>query len=61
MWFDNTRDQETKGDQIEVLKIEIGYEDIDRNVYFKHKDVSRTRGHKTTLVKELRGLDIKQY
>ena len=31
MWFDNTRDQETRGDQIEVFKIVNGYEDVDRN------------------------------
>ena len=40
------------GDQIEVLKIVDGYEDIDRNVFFKHKEGSRTRRHKATVAKE---------
>ena len=35
-----------RGDQIEVLKIVNGYEDIDRNMFFKFKEGSRTRGHK---------------
>ena len=54
MWFDNTRDQETRlrGDQIEVFKIVNDYEDVDRNMFFKLKEGSRTRGHKAALVKE---------
>ena len=35
-----------RGDQIEVFKIVNGYEDIDRNMFFKLKEGSRTRGHK---------------
>ena len=54
MWFDNTRDQwRLRGDQIEVFKIVNGYEDVDRNMFFKLKEGSRTRGHKATLVKEV--------
>ena len=32
MWFDNTRDQETKRRQIEMFKIVNGYEDVDRKL-----------------------------
>ena len=46
MWFDNTREQETKRRPIELLKIVNGNEDIDRNMFFKLKEGSRTRGHK---------------
>ena len=41
-----------RGDQIEVFKIVNGYEDVDRNMLFKLKEGSRTRGHKAALVKE---------
>ena len=34
-----------RGD-LELLKIVNGYEDIDRNMFFKLKEGSRTRGHK---------------
>ena len=34
------------GNQIEVFKIVNCYEDIDRNMFFKLKEGSRTRGHK---------------
>ena len=37
-------------DQIEVFKIMNCYEDIDRNMFFKLKEGSRTRGHKAALV-----------
>ena len=55
MWFDNT------GDQIEVFKIVNGYEDVDRNMFFKLKESSRTRGHKAALVKEQCRLDMIKY
>ena len=55
MWFDNTRDQ------IEVFKIVNGYEDVDRNWFFKLKEGSRTRGHKAALVKEQCRLDMRKY
>ena len=64
MWFDNTRDQETtkvRGDQIEVFKIVNGYEDVDRNMFFKLKEGSRTRRHKAALVKEQCRLDMRKY
>ena len=37
---------------VKVFKIVNGYEDIDRNIFFKFKEGSRTRGHKAALVKE---------
>ena len=37
------------------------YEDIDRNTFLKHKESSRTRGHKATLVKEQCRLDMRKY
>ena len=49
-----------RGDQIEVFKIVNGYEDVDRNMFFKLKG-SRTRGHKTALVKEQCRLDMRKY
>ena len=41
-----------RGDQIEVFKIVNGYKDVDRNMFFTLKEVSRTRGHKAALVTE---------
>ena len=35
-----------RGDQIEVFKIVNGYEDVDRNMFCKLKESSRTREHK---------------
>ena len=63
MWFDNTRDEtrRLRGNQIEVFKIVNGYEDVDRNMFFKLKEVSRTRGHKAVLVKEQCRLDTRKY
>ena len=49
-----------RGDQIEVFKIVNGYEDFDRNMFFKLEG-SRTRGHKAALVKEQCRLDIRKY
>ena len=61
MWFDNTRDQETeRRPNIEVFKIVNDYEDVDRNIFFKLKEGSRTRGHKAAIVKECR-LDMRKY
>ena len=50
-----------RGDQIEVLKIVNGYEDVDRNMFFKLKEGSRTRGHKAALVKDQCRLDMRKY
>ena len=55
----NTRDQETKRRPNRNVKIVIGYEDVDRNMFFK--EGSRTRGHKAALVTELCRLHIKKY
>ena len=50
-----------RGDQIEVFKIVNGYEDVDRNMFFKLKKGSRTRGHKAALVREQCMLDTRKY
>ena len=50
-----------RGDQIEVFKIVNGYEDVDRNMFFKLIEGSRTRGHKAALVKEQCRLDMRKY
>ena len=50
-----------RGDQIEVFKIVNGYEDVDRNMFFKLKEGSRTRCHKAALVKEQCRLDMRKY
>ena len=53
MWFDNTRDQ--------VFRIVNGYQDVDRSMFFKLKEGSRTRRHKAALVKEQCRLDMRKY
>ena len=50
-----------RGVQIQVFKIVNGYENIDRNMFFNHKEDSRTRGHKAALVKEQCRLDMRKY
>ena len=50
-----------RGDQIEVFKIVNGYEDVDRNMFFKLKEGSRTKGHKAELVKGQCRLDMRKY
>ena len=50
-----------RGDQIEVFKIVNGYEDVDRNMFYKLKKGSRTRRHKAALVKEQCRLDMRKY
>ena len=37
-----------------------GYEDVDRNMFFKLKE-GRTRGHKAALVKDQCRLDMRKY
>ena len=44
-----------------MFKILNGYEDIDRNMFIKLKEGSRTRGHKAALVKERCKLDMRKY
>ena len=44
-----------------MFKIVNGYEDVDRNMFFKLKKGSRTRGHKAALVKEQCRLDMRKY
>ena len=50
-----------RGDQIEVFKVVNGYEHVDRNMFFKLEEGSRTKGHKATLVKEQCRLDMRKY
>ena len=50
-----------RGDQIEVFKVLNGYGNIDRNIFFSPKKVSRTRGHEVKLVKDQCRLDIRKY
>ena len=44
-----------------MFKIVNGYEDVDRNISFKLKEGSRTRGHNAALVKEQCRLDMRKY
>ena len=44
-----------------MYKIVNDYEDIDRNMFVKLKEGSRTRGHKAALVKEQCRLDMRNY
>ena len=44
-----------------MLKVVNGYEDVDRNMFFKLKEGSRTRGHNAALVKEHCMLDMTKY
>ena len=61
MWTDNTRNEKITGDQIEVLKILNGYENIDSNIFFEIKEIKITRGHNYTLVKKQSRLDVRKY
>ena len=53
--------QRLRGDQIEVFKIFIGYENIDSNIFFEIKESKITRGHNYTLVKKQSRLDVRKY
>ena len=44
-----------------MFKIVNDNEDVDRNMFFKLKEGSRTRGHKAALVKEQCRLDMRKY
>ena len=44
-----------------MFKIVNGYEDIDRNMFCKLKEGSRTRRHKAVLVKVQCRLDMRKY
>ena len=44
-----------------MFKILNGYEDVDRNMFFKLNEGGRTRGHKAALVKEQYRLDTRKY
>ena len=50
-----------RGDQIEVLKILNGYENIDRNIFFKVNEERKIRGHGVTLAKKQCRLDIRTF
>ena len=51
MWSNNTGDAKIEGDQIEVVKIFNGHENIDPNIFVKIKTCKITRGPDFTLVK----------
>ena len=61
MWFNNPTDKEVKRRSNRSFLILSGCEDIDRNMVFKLKEVSVSRGHEVTLVKEPCRLDMKKY
>ena len=61
MWFETLETRRLRGDQIEVFKIMNGYEDVDRNMFFKLIEGSRTGGHQTALVREQCKLDMRKY
>ena len=44
-----------------MFKIVNGYEDIDRNMFFRLKEGSKTREHKAALAKEQCRLDMRKY
>ena len=44
-----------------MFKIVNDYEDVDRNMFFKLKEGSRTRADKAALVKEQCRLDMRKY
>ena len=44
-----------------MFKVLNGYEDVDRNVYFKLKVGRISRGHKPAVVKEQGRLDMRKY
>ena len=50
-----------RGDQIEVFKIMQGYEGLNKDMFFKIKNNSRTRGHSLASVKCHSRLDIRKY
>ena len=59
-FFTTLETRRLRGDQIEVFKIVNSYEDVDRNMFFKLKEGSGTRGHKGALVKEQCRLDMRK-
>ena len=44
-----------------MFKIVNGYENVDRNMFFKLKEGSRTRRHKVALVKKQCRLDMRKF
>ena len=44
-----------------MFKIVNGYEDVDRNMFFKLKEGGRNRGHNAALVKEQCRLYMRKY
>ena len=57
----NLETNRLRGDQIEVLRILNGHENIDRNMLFSLRKDCRTRRHEVTLVKDQCRLDIRKY
>ena len=50
-----------RGDLIETFKIMMGYEDINKDIFFERMENRRTRGHAETLKKNGCRLDIRKY
>ena len=50
-----------RGDQIKVFKIMHGYEGLNKDMFFRIKNDSITRGHSLALVKSHSRLDIRKY
>ena len=44
-----------------MFKIVNGYEDVDRNMFFKLKEGSKIRGHKAAFIKDQCRLDMRKY
>ena len=44
-----------------MFKIVNGYEDVDKNMFFKLKEGSRTRGHEAAFAKEQCRFDIRKF
>ena len=63
MWSNNTGDAKIEGggEQIEVVKLLDGHENIDTNIFVKSKTGKITREHDFTLVKGQNRLDFRKY
>ena len=61
MWFETLETRILRGDQIEVFKIKNVYEDVDRNMFFKHIEGSTTGWRQAALVIEQCRLDMRKY
>ena len=60
MWFDSNHDKLCV-DQTFVFEILNGYEGTDRNILFKLKEDTKTRGYESAFVMEQFRLDMRKY